>query len=37
MLANPPYGVEWKPEEDFVREEYKENGFAVRNLASMKT
>lgn len=22
MLANPPFGVEWKPEEDFVREEY---------------
>jgi type I restriction enzyme M protein len=30
MLANPPYGVEWKPEEDFVREEYKENGFDGR-------
>ena len=30
MLANPPYGVEWKPEEDFIREEYKENGFDGR-------
>ena len=30
MLANPPYGVEWKPEEDFVREEYKEYGFDGR-------
>lgn len=30
MLANPPFGVEWKPEEDFVREEYKEQGFSGR-------
>jgi type I restriction enzyme M protein len=30
MLANPPFGVEWKPEEDFVREEYKQLGFAGR-------
>ena len=30
MLANPPFGVEWKPEEDFVREEYKEQGFEGR-------
>lgn len=30
MLANPPFGVEWKPEEDFVREEYEEQGFSGR-------
>jgi len=30
MLANPPFGVEWKPEEDFVREEYKTLGFSGR-------
>ena len=30
MLSNPPYGVEWKPEEDFVREEFKEQGFKGR-------
>ncbi|NNM58984.1 MAG: SAM-dependent DNA methyltransferase [Legionellales bacterium] len=30
MLANPPFGVEWKPEEDFVREEYKDHGFSGR-------
>lgn len=30
MLANPPFGVEWKPEEDFVREEYKQLGFDGR-------
>jgi len=30
MLANPPFGVEWKPEEDFVRDEYKEQGFSGR-------
>lgn len=30
MLANPPFGVEWKPEEDFVREEYDDLGFAGR-------
>ncbi|WP_394753933.1 N-6 DNA methylase [Crenothrix sp.] len=30
MLANPPFGVEWKPEEDFVREEYKDQGFSGR-------
>lgn len=23
MLANPPFGVEWKPEEDEIRKEYK--------------
>lgn len=30
MLANPPFGVEWKPEEDFVREEYQDQGFTGR-------
>jgi type I restriction enzyme R subunit len=30
MLANPPFGVEWKPEEDFVREEYANQGFSGR-------
>lgn len=30
MLANPPFGVEWKPEEDFVREEYETQGFNGR-------
>lgn len=30
MLANPPFGVEWKPEEDFVREEYANQGFNGR-------
>jgi len=30
MLANPPFGVEWKPEEDVIRKEYEEKGFAGR-------
>lgn len=30
MLANPPFGVEWKPEEDYVREEYYTHGFYGR-------
>lgn len=30
MLANPPFGVEWKPEKDFVEEEYNEQGFNGR-------
>ena len=30
MLSNPPFGVEWKPEEDFVREEYDDQGFSGR-------
>lgn len=30
MLANPPFGVEWKPEEDFVHEEYASQGFNGR-------
>lgn len=30
MLANPPFGVEWKPEEDFVKGEYASKGFEGR-------
>lgn len=30
MLANPPFGVEWKPEEDFVKKEYNDLGFDGR-------
>lgn len=30
MLANPPFGVEWKPEEDFVRQEHNDLGFSGR-------
>lgn len=30
LLANPPFGVEWKPEEDFIRKEYEEEGFNGR-------
>lgn len=30
MLANPPFGVEWKPEEGFVRKEHEEQGFGGR-------
>jgi type I restriction enzyme M protein len=30
MLANPPFGVEWKPQEDFVKKEHEELGFAGR-------
>lgn len=30
MLANPPFGVEWKPEEEYVREEFQNMGFAGR-------
>ena len=30
MLANPPFGVEWKPEEDFIRKEHQEQGFGGR-------
>ena len=35
MLANPPFGVEWKPEEDFVREEYEDQGFSGRYGAGL--
>jgi type I restriction enzyme M protein len=30
MLANPPFGVEWKPEEDIVKKEHKDKGFDGR-------
>ncbi len=30
MLANPPFGVEWKPEEKFIRKEYDEQGYGGR-------
>lgn len=30
MLANPPFGVEWKPQEDFVRKEHDGFGFGGR-------
>ncbi|WP_428825402.1 type I restriction-modification system subunit M [Azonexus sp. IMCC34842] len=30
MLANPPFGVEWKAEEDYVREEAAKAGFNGR-------
>lgn len=30
MLANPPFGVEWKPEADFVAREHEEQGFGGR-------
>jgi type I restriction enzyme M protein len=30
MFANPPFGVEWKPEKDFVESEYQEQGFNGR-------
>ncbi len=30
MLANPPFGVEWKPEEKIIRKEYDEQGYGGR-------
>ena len=30
MLANPPFGVEWKPEEDIVKNEHNDLGFDGR-------
>jgi len=30
MLANPPFGIEWKPEEDFIKKEHSEQGFGGR-------
>ena len=30
MFANPPFGVEWKPEEDFIKDEYESLGFNGR-------
>ncbi len=30
MLANPPFGVEWKPQEKFIKKEHEEQGFGGR-------
>jgi len=30
MLANPPFGVEWKPEEEAIRKEHETQGFSGR-------
>jgi type I restriction enzyme M protein len=30
MLANPPFGVEWKPEANFIKREHEEQGFGGR-------
>jgi len=30
MLANPPFGVKWEAEEDFIRKEYEQQGFDGR-------
>jgi type I restriction enzyme M protein len=30
LLANPPFGVEWKPQQDIVNKEHDEKGFAGR-------
>ena len=30
MLANPPFGVEWKPEADNIKREHEEQGFGGR-------
>jgi len=30
MLANPPFGVEWKPEADFIRKEHEEQKYDGR-------
>jgi type I restriction enzyme M protein len=30
LLANPPFGVEWKPQEDTIRKEHETQGFAGR-------
>lgn len=30
MLANPPFGVEWKPESDFIKKEHEEQGYDGR-------
>lgn len=30
MLANPPFGVEWKPDEDAIRKEHETQGFDGR-------
>ena len=30
MLANPPFGVEWKPEAEFIRKEHDQQGYGGR-------
>ena len=30
MLANPPFGVEWKPQQDAIKKEHEEQGFGGR-------
>jgi len=30
LLANPPFGVEWKPEADFIRKEHDQQGYGGR-------
>lgn len=30
MLANPPFGVEWKPQQEFIKKEHEEQGFGGR-------
>ncbi|GAL85563.1 hypothetical protein MYP_2792 [Sporocytophaga myxococcoides] len=30
MMSNPPFGVEWKPQQDFVVKEYNTSGFKGR-------
>lgn len=30
LLANPPFGVEWKPQEENIRKEHNEKGFGGR-------
>jgi type I restriction enzyme M protein len=30
LLANPPFGVEWKPEQEFIEKEAEEEGFGAR-------
>ncbi len=30
MATNPPFGVEWKPEQDFIRREHEQQGFSGR-------
>ncbi len=30
MLANPPFGVEWKPEQDAIKREHESQGFGGR-------
>lgn len=30
MLANPPFGVEWKPQESFIKKEHKQQGYGGR-------